>query len=193
MLKLMPLPPPETSFFQARRTALGVSRLYWVNKFPGGNLAIMAAPRPEDRLDEVILGWKDEGVDVVVSLVERPEMPGLVEAERALCDEFNLDFVWFPIRDKTAPASPNAVSELAKRLATAISTGKSVAIHCRAGIGRSALLAASVLIHLNIDGAVALDMIAEARGTEVPETEAQRQWVLSFGQAVRRSISPRPV
>ncbi|MBA2588364.1 MAG: dual specificity protein phosphatase family protein [Alphaproteobacteria bacterium] len=161
-----------------------MSRLYWVNKFAEGNLAIMAAPRPEARLDEVLLGWKDEGVDIVVSMIEHREMPGLVEAERALCEEFHLEFIWFPIRDKTAPASPEAISALAKRLATAISTGKSVAVHCRAGIGRSALLAATVLVHLKVDGAAALDMIAEARGTEVPETEAQRQWVLNFGKTL---------
>ena len=168
-----------------------MSRLYWVNKFAEGNLAIMAAPRPDDRLDEVILGWKDEGVDIVVSLVEQKETPGLPEAERVLCEEFNLDFIWFPIRDKTVPVSSDPISALAERLAIAVAAGKSVAIHCRAGIGRSALLAASVLVHLNIDGAAALDMIAEARGTEVPETEAQRQWVLNFGQALRPSRAPR--
>ena len=167
---------------------MAVRRLYWVNKFAEGNLAIMAAPRPEERLDEVLQGWTDEGVDIVVSLVEQPEMPGLVEAEREFCEELHVDFIWFPIRDTTAPVSPDAIAALAKRLATAISNGKSVAIHCRAGIGRSALLAATVLIHLQVDAAVALDMIAEARGTEVPETEAQRQWVLGFG----KSFQPGP-
>lgn len=184
----MLLPKVEASF-SARKTVLEVSRLYWVNKLAEGNLAIMPAPRPEERLDEVIMGWKDEGVDIVVSLIEQAELPGLVEAERDLCDEFHVDFVWFPIPDKTTPASPDAVASLAKRLASAISGGKSVAIHCRAGIGRSALLAAAVLIHLNVDGAAALDMIAEARGTEVPETEAQRQWVLDLGQTLRASRS----
>jgi len=33
---------------------------------------------------------------------------------------------------------------------------------------------------------VALDMIAAARGLEVPETEAQRQWILGFRQACSR-------
>jgi protein tyrosine phosphatase (PTP) superfamily phosphohydrolase (DUF442 family) len=171
---------------------LEVPRLYWVNKFAEGNLAIMAAPRPEDPLDEVLLGWKGEGVDIVVSLVEQPEMPGLMEAERALCEECSLDFLWFPIRDKTAPTSRDAISALAGQLANAISIGKSVAIHCRAGIGRSAVLAACVLIHLDIDPAIALDMIAEARGTEVPETEAQRQWVLGFSRAIRPPVSLGP-
>jgi len=144
----------------------------------------MAAPRPEHRLDDVLLAWKDEGVDIVVSLVEAPEMPGLMEAERDLCDEIGLEFIWFPVRDKTTPPSVDAVSALAKRLSRALLDGRSVAIHCRAGIGRSTLLAACVLVHLHIDAAVALDMLAEARGLEVPETEAQRQWILKFGDAV---------
>jgi protein-tyrosine phosphatase len=153
-----------------------------VNNLAVGHLAIMPAPRPENPLDEALLAWKGDGVDIVVSLIQQAEMPGLVEAERDLCQEFDIDFIWFPIPDKTIPPSRDAVSTLAKRLANEISAGKSVAIHCRAGIGRSALLAACVLICMEIDGAVALDMIAEARGIEVPETEAQRQWVLSFGQ-----------
>ena len=66
-----------------------------------------------------------------------------------------------------------------------VAAGRSVAIHCRAGIGRSTVLAACTLILLGVDGAVALDMIAAARGIEVPETEAQRQWVLSFPRPVR--------
>ena len=66
-----------------------------------------------------------------------------------------------------------------------IASGKSVAIHCRAGIGRSTTLAACVLILLGVNGEVALDMIAAARGLEVPETEAQRQWILGFCEAAR--------
>ena len=159
---------------------MGASRLYWIHKFSEGNLAIMAAPRPEDRLDETILAWKDEGVDIVVSLVEQQEIPGLIEAERALCEEFDLAFLWLPVRDKTVPSSVDAVMKIADQLASDITAGRSVAIHCRAGIGRSTVLAASVLIRLNIDGATALDMIAESRGIEVPETEAQRQWILDF-------------
>jgi protein-tyrosine phosphatase len=164
---------------------LGASQLYWITRFDEGHLAIMAAPRLES-LEEAILAWKYEGVDTVVSLVEHQEIPGLVEAERALCEEFGLEFLWFPIKDKTVPPSEDDISVLAGKLAKDISGGRSLAIHCRAGVGRSTVLAASVLIQLHIDGGTALDMIAEARGIEVPETEAQRQWVLSFCQTVRQ-------
>jgi protein-tyrosine phosphatase len=158
------------------------ARLYWINQFAEGNLAIMAAPKSGVPLDEVMLGWKSEGVDVVVSLVEGAEIPGLAEAEQLLCDELNIEFVWFPIRDKTVPNSADAIAAVARQLALDVAAGRSVAIHCRAGIGRSTTLAVCVLICLGCDGATALDMIAEARGMEVPETEEQRQWILGFAQ-----------
>jgi protein-tyrosine phosphatase len=159
--------------------------LYWINQFAEGNLAIMAAPRLDDPLEATIMAWKDEGVDVVVSLLEQAEIPNLMDAERALCEEFGVEFFSFPVRDKTVPDAVDPFAIVARELADRVVAGKAVAIHCRAGIGRSTTLAACVLILLGVDGAVALDMIAAARGIEVPETEAQRQWVLSFHQTAR--------
>ena len=102
-----------------------------------------------------------------------------------LCREFGIDFVSFPMPDKSVPTSLDAFSALVGLLAERVSAGESVAIHCRAGIGRSTVLAASVLIWLGVDAAVALDMIADARAVEVPETEEQRQWILGFLQTSR--------
>lgn len=150
-------------------------------------MAIMAAPRLDEQLEGAILAWKEEGADVVVSLLEPAEIPNLTGAERALCEEFGIEFFSFPIRDKTVPDTAGPFAGIARQLADKVAAGKSVAIHCRAGIGRSTVLAACVLILLGIDGAVALDMIAAARGVEVPETEAQRQWILSFQPARTQS------
>lgn len=160
--------------------------LFWINRFRDGNLAIMPAPRISERLEDVVLEWRTDGIDTIVSLLEVTEMPGLLEAETELCREFGIEFISFPIRDKTVPPSVEAVDRVARLLADRVSTGQGVAIHCRAGIGRSATLAACVLICLGVDGEVALDMIAEARGVEVPETEEQRQWVLAFSAIASR-------
>jgi protein-tyrosine phosphatase len=163
--------------------------LFWINSFYEGNLAIMVAPRPAESLEDTILGWRSEGIDVVVSLLEPSEAPGLADAETQLCREFGIEFLSFPIRDKTVPADLDAFAGVARLLAERLLSGQGVAIHCRAGIGRSTTMAACVLILLGVDAEVALDMIAEARGIEVPETEAQRQWILEFPVAARRSQS----
>jgi protein-tyrosine phosphatase len=160
-------------------------QLYWIHQFADGNLATMAAPRLGDQFENTILNWKDEGVDVVVSMLENSEIPNLLDAERALCEEFGMEFFSVPVRDKTVPDSVELFADVARALAERIAGGQAVAIHCRAGIGRSTTRAACVLILLGVEGEVALDMIAVARGLEVPETEAQRQWILDFPSAMR--------
>jgi protein-tyrosine phosphatase len=168
------------------RFMAGPRPLYWINQFAGGNLAIMAAPRLGELFEDTILGWKDEGVDVMVSLLEEAELPNLTDAEASLCEEVGIEFISFPVRDKTVPDADGAFAAIARTLADRVAGGQAVAIHCRAGIGRSTTLAACVLILLGVEGDIALDMIAAARGLEVPETEAQRQWVLGFSQAARQ-------
>lgn len=159
--------------------------LYWIKGFTDGHLAIMPAPQPQ-RLEGAVLFWKQEGIDIVVSLLEFGEIPGFIEAESELCDKIGLEFFWFPIRDGSVPASESTFNGLIARLGDALAMGKSVAIHCRAGIGRSALVAAGVLNYLHIAAEAALDMVAAARKLEVPQTERQRQWLLSFTPVSRR-------
>lgn len=55
--------------------------------------------------------------------------------------------------------------------------GKNIAIHCHAGIGRSSLLAACVMVSEGLTASDAFDHISIARGVQVPETELQRLWV----------------
>jgi protein-tyrosine phosphatase len=160
--------------------------LFWINQYHHGNLAIMPAPHVAERIEDTILGWRTDGIDCVVSLLEPSEIPALNAAESELCREFGIEFLSFPIRDKTVPRSLEAFAGIVGQVAERIASGHSVAIHCRAGIGRSTTLAASVLIWLGVDAEVALDMIANARGLEVPETEAQRQWILQFPEAALR-------
>jgi protein-tyrosine phosphatase len=54
---------------------------------------------------------------------------------------------------------------------------KSIGAHCRAGIGRSSLLAASLLIQSGFSPQDAFDAIEKSRGCPVPDTLEQRNWV----------------
>src|ERR1700674_5388887 len=110
----------------------GPRPLYWINQFVKGNLAIMAAPRLDEQFEATILGWRDEGVDVIVSLLEEMELPNLTKAESSLCDEVGVEFISFPVRDKTVPDAIEPVAAIARHLAERIASGQSVAIHCRA-------------------------------------------------------------
>lgn len=160
--------------------------VYWIRQFSKGRLAIMPAPQIGD-LGRAVISWKEDGLDIIVSLIERSELRDYVEAEKKLCEEIGLEFFWFPIRDGSVPTAAEPFDALVSKLADEIAKGRAVAIHCRAGIGRSSLLAAAVMNHLHIDAESALEMVAEARKVEVPQTEKQRQWILGYrsGQRLR--------
>jgi len=142
----------------------------------------MARPRAEDWLEADLDAWKSAGVDQVVSLLEREEVSELgLQAEPDMCREKGIVFLSFPIPDRGVPDIREA-RHLAETLARDIASGRSVAIHCRAGIGRSSLIAACALICSGGDAHEALQLIKDARGVSVPDTEEQRDWVLAFNR-----------
>jgi protein-tyrosine phosphatase len=91
--------------------------------------------------------------------------------------EAGLHFERFPIPDRGVPASVAHSRALWVNLADRLRAGHSVGIHCRAGIGRSSLMAAGVLLEIGVSEDHAWAVIASARGLAVPDTEAQRAWV----------------
>jgi protein-tyrosine phosphatase len=72
--------------------------------------------------------------------------------------------------------------DFVKKLAKLLMDSKSIAIHCRQGIGRSALIAASLLVLGGIAPEAAFQRVSEGRGCSVPETSEQRQWLMEFTQ-----------
>jgi len=153
----------------------------WIDLPVAGRLAIMARPRAGDWLDDEIAGWAAAGIDVVVSLLEPAEVAELgLDREPALCREHGLELISFPISDRGVPPSMREVAALARDLAARIAEGKAVAVHCRAGIGRSSVIAACVMVLAGTEPYASFDLIAAARGTSVPDTDEQRDWVAAF-------------
>jgi protein-tyrosine phosphatase len=160
------------------------TRVYWIHAPKAGRLAIMPRPRAGDWLEDEIAGWKEAGVDTVASLLEREEIAELgLGSEAELCRAKGIEFVSFPIPDRGVPASGRDVGVLCGLACTRLTAGKAVAVHCRAGIGRSALVAACILTRFGYDASEAFTMIASSRGVAVPDTDGQRQWVMSFQNA----------
>jgi len=146
-----------------------------------GRLAIMARPRAGDWLEDEVATWKAEGIDTVVSLLERHEVMELdLSMEAELCAREAMEFISFPIADRGLPSSTQAAADLAGSLASKLREGKNVAIHCRAGIGRSSVVAACVMVSAGSTASLAFDQISAARGVQVPDTEGQRAWVERF-------------
>jgi len=156
-------------------------QVYWINLPMVGRLAIMARPRAGEWLDDEISGWRAQGISIVISLLEQQEVGELgLQREADLCLEQGMEFLSFPIPDRGVPESLRDARALAHAVSTKIGEGKAVAVHCRAGIGRSSLIAACALVCSGFDPAAAFEVIGKARGVSVPDTERQRDWVTTF-------------
>lgn len=152
-----------------------LSNIYWIETADAQRLAIMARPRSGDWLEDEIAHWRRSGVECVVSLLEREEVDDLrLGREAALCEQNGIAFLSFPIPDRGLPDDAKAFKRFAQDIAD---NGRTVAIHCRAGIGRSSVLAATILIGGGMLADDALMSIQHARSVPVPDTEAQRDWI----------------
>lgn len=161
-----------------------MSRLYKIDAAVAGRIAIAARPRGGGCLKTDVGEWKNAAVNLAVSLLECHETFELgLQQEDFLCRSNGIEFVSFPIADHGVPGSWRETARVARSLARAIRGGRSVAVHCRAGIGRSSLFAACVLICCGTEPEKALSLITAARGLVVPETEQQRDWVTAFALA----------
>jgi protein-tyrosine phosphatase len=159
--------------------------IYWLHLPEGGRLAIMPRPRAGDWLVGEIAGWKAEGINLVVDLLEPQEIIELeLQQEETVCRGMDIDFVSFPIPDRGVPVSIKDTEQLVHNVSALVTSGKPVAVHCRAGIGRSSLIAACVLVRNGFTANGAFDIIAKVRRVEVPDTESQRVWVSTFQAAV---------
>ncbi|MBX2881998.1 MAG: dual specificity protein phosphatase family protein [Granulosicoccus sp.] len=71
-------------------------------------------------------------------------------------------------------------------LVQGVQKGVNTVIHCRAGIGRSGLVAIGVLLTQRVALGRAIEQVSAARLEEVPETPAQLNWLQEY-EHYRRS------
>ncbi|MFL5329104.1 MAG: protein-tyrosine phosphatase family protein [Gemmataceae bacterium] len=148
-------------------------------------MAIMPRPRGGDWLEEEIKSWRLARIDVVVDLLTNEEQIELdLIDEEAVCRANGVEYVSFPITDRGIPTSREAFSELITKIAEQLASSKNVAIHCRQGIGRAALIAICVLVASGIEPATATKQVGAARGCTVPETPEQRRWIADFSESL---------
>jgi len=134
--------------------------IYWLNQ----SLGIGPRPRSADDVSEV---------DLVVSLLTEGEF-----------EELGLGWlqsVRLPIEDRGVPPDRAAVVEVVRMVRERLAQGGRVLVHCRAGIGRSGLIAGCVMAELGMRPAAAiLEQLSAARGVEVPDTPEQAEWLARY-------------
>jgi hypothetical protein len=154
---------------------------YWIETDPPVKLAIAPRPRGGDWLADDLRSYRRDGIDILVSLLTPIEEVELgLRNEPDACRESGIDFRSFPIPDRHTPQSPPQFRAFVLELHAQSLQGRSIAAHCRAGIGRSSLLIACLLIRYGIPPDDAFRRISLARGLQVPDTPEQIDWVRAF-------------
>ena len=166
-----------------------LARLYSVQKLSPGKLSIMPRPRGGDWLDDEIKALSAERVDILVSLLMPEEVSELaLQNEAEACRGQDILYLSYPIPDHNVPPYSRATFDLLEELKAYLTQGKHLAIHCRMGLGRSALIAASVLVLNGFTPERACKLLSSARGYHVPETEEQRAWVKALPQRYQEYV-----
>lgn len=154
------------------------AEVYWISGPWPGRLGVVPRPRGGDWLVDEVRSWAAAGLGVVTSLLTPDEVDEFeLQEEETQSRTQGLEFYSFPIPDYGVPGSQADLGELVGRLEAALESGRNVAIHCRQGIGRSSVVAASVLIAAGDSPNEAFRRIEQARGRPVPDTLEQRDWV----------------
>ncbi len=149
----------------------------WVDTEDRFRLAIMPRPDP-DRLEAHLSELKERGADVLVSMLQPEEALALgLGDEEDLCRRIGITFYNHPVPDHRTPEDRSAMEALARVLVSELEAGHGVVIHCFAGIGRSATMAALVLILCGYPLDDACRRLSAARRLRVPETRAQLEWL----------------
>lgn len=143
----------------------------------------MARPRllPDD-----ISAVRHAGVDTVISLLEPDEALRVgLSTQADSCDDLGITFLNHPIRDMSLP-DPRTFAAFAAEVAERLRNGSNVALHCHASIGRSGMLACTVLGHFGHTAQTALTHVSKMRGTTVPDTAEQENFIrLAMDQTKR--------
>ncbi|MEX0784408.1 MAG: tyrosine protein phosphatase [Dehalococcoidia bacterium] len=153
---------------------------WWIDCPAPGRLAVCPRPRGGDWLADDLAALRNGGADVLVSALTEDEETELeLTNEPVLAEAAGLRFVRLAIGDFGVPRL-GAVGTSLLALRDDLATGRTIAAHCRMGVGRSPLIVASLLVAVGVEPDEAWTRVEAARGLRVPDTEAQRQWVFSW-------------
>lgn len=151
----------------------------------GGSLAGMPRPGLLDDVEVNLSQLRELGISVVLGLEEEPVVPvGMFAA-------FGIEWFWLPTPDMGVPTDDDAY-KMTGRMLEEIGRGRAVAVHCRAGLGRTGTMLAAILIRSGLCAVDALEQVRRVQPRFV-QSEAQTTFLEQFDQCVRRRSELAPI
>lgn len=138
---------------------------------------LAAMSRPYD-LRSTLKSLQGAGVGAIVTLTES-------SLQRALVEQFGIDYHHIPLRDFTAP-SHELIRQFIGIVKNTRKMGKSTVVHCLAGRGRSGTMAASYLVSLGRSSREAIADVRRLRPGSI-ETVEQEEAVHEYAFRMRNS------
>jgi atypical dual specificity phosphatase len=141
-----------------------------------GRLAVMGRPGMYNPLAQDLAFLRRQGIGAVVSLTGMP----LDDAELGRAE---LDCLHEAVPD-FAPPEPEQLDRILDYILEHNRAGRSVLVHCGAGLGRSGTVAAAFLVHGGMGATEAIARVRELRPYSV-ETREQEQAVEDYEKRLR--------
>lgn len=133
----------------------------------GGRLILTPCPGTKDvPLELSVKQLKDAGADAIITLMTSEEMErNHVDELSGVCQLNNLPWFHLPIEDDCAPTDEFetrwAIDK--KEVIRLLQSGKTMAIHCKGGTGRTGLMAAILLKEIGTDLSDAMNQVKSLR------------------------------
>lgn len=160
-----------------------------------GQASLCIMPAPSGRhLSRDLAFYRMLGVDKIVSLLEDKEAKKLgVHKEQALCEKLGLQFEQFAIPDQHTP-DITTFQPFIETLYQELESGdiKTLAVHCRAGIGRTGVVAGCLLRRDGHRSDHAVKMMSDVRGYAMPQTEEQYHFIVNYPVSIKPCNMPTP-
>lgn len=134
---------------------------------------------------DAVKAW---GGKILISLMENHEFSllGVPDFPSVLPSVKGLEWLHLPIKDMQIPDGQFEVSwdTIGAMIHKRLSSGDSIAIHCRGGLGRTGLLAARILVESGMKPVQAVAAVRQARERSI-ETYSQEYYLLTKAWEVK--------
>ncbi|MDP3815261.1 dual specificity protein phosphatase family protein [Pseudomonas sp.] len=148
-----------------------------------GQLIFTPCPGTKDSsIASALATLKQAGAEALLTLMPTAELElnGASELP-ALCAELGLAWLQLPVADEQVPlADFDAAWEQAReQIRELLADGRSIAIHCKGGSGRTGLIAARILIDQGIARSEAISLVQALRPKAI-QHPAHAGWIAQF-------------
>jgi len=148
----------------------------------GGHLILSAQPAKFRELDQALAAYRRAGARLVVTLLPNQELQSLgLQSLPDRCAPYGLTWAHCPIDDfcPPGPAFEQHWNGVASKVQSLLDKGEGVALHCRAGLGRTGTVAARILIERGLCASDAIGLVRQTRPGSI-ETTAQEEYLRHF-------------